>query len=340
VNDGHANATDSYGCGIDSTFPCKTNGWAQAHPLPGVTDVNIVDEGTHKGNIIYISSGGDSDGKCGTDVKPCDSFETGLSHLRITAGEKALSLTSEIRLVSPFSPDESGSVTSLVMNCSVRKEMRRLRIEKVSWIVSPFCSSVPLTFDWIVFCVPAPSGQISPYLISVAASLKLSNCHFDISNNSLFSLISLSSGSCELSNSKTIHTHSNITLSSTTTSLFSSSSSPSFTITSSHFSLLSLSTPLFTFSSSPSSLNITTSNLTSITSTTTSPTLFSISSFSFKLHNSSISPSSSSSSSKKQTLKYTPSTQKTLQITSSNLTWWGSKRKGGGVYLDVRNVGL
>jgi hypothetical protein len=79
VNDNHDDAVDSYGCGIDRFFPCKTTEWAEDHPLPGLT-ITVVDEGTYKDNLIFINDGGDTDGKCGTAGKPCSNLNTGLSH--------------------------------------------------------------------------------------------------------------------------------------------------------------------------------------------------------------------------------------------------------------------
>jgi hypothetical protein len=76
---------DGYGCGIGDEFPCESEEAKNNHPLPFPP---------YTSNNIYIKSGGDSDSQCGTQAKPCDSFETRLSHFNTDANEKPLFIQS------------------------------------------------------------------------------------------------------------------------------------------------------------------------------------------------------------------------------------------------------
>jgi hypothetical protein len=72
LNENHPEAEDTYGCGINESFPCKTEEWMNIHDLPGVNDI-IVDLDIYTSHTIYVGEGTDWK-RCGLSSSPCSSL--------------------------------------------------------------------------------------------------------------------------------------------------------------------------------------------------------------------------------------------------------------------------
>jgi predicted outer membrane repeat protein len=141
VNDGHENATDSYGCGISESFPCKTETWARQNAtLAGVTVEYTITVSTYYNDIIYLSIEGDIDDKCGRCESPCPSLTEGINQFTDINEDKTFSIQSDITMnLQLLLSTDLTNIPSLTIKCNERNIMRSVRINEERWEVCGLC---------------------------------------------------------------------------------------------------------------------------------------------------------------------------------------------------------
>jgi hypothetical protein len=104
---------DTYGCGIDEEFPCKTKEWLCLHPPSLLSLSSLVC--SYFSHEIFIKS--DDDGEeggdgCGIKENPCLSLKEGKDHLK--KGEKGLFLLllESVSISSSYSNEDDLTIQS------------------------------------------------------------------------------------------------------------------------------------------------------------------------------------------------------------------------------------
>jgi hypothetical protein len=182
MNEEHEEREDSYGCGINESFPCNSQVWADNNPLPFPR---------YESNMIYV--GGGIDGvQCGSVDEPCSSLAHGVTHFDSSSSLSLLLVSSSLHNAS-FSSSRTLSLSSN----HVSNKMT-INIHSFSSSSSTIVNTASLTTERITFHSLYSSLGNSPFILSSSgSSLSLSSSSFSFLSDSSpsFSLLSVSSGS-------------------------------------------------------------------------------------------------------------------------------------------------
>jgi hypothetical protein len=342
VNDYHEYSFDSYGCGINESFPCSSVKWTINHPLPGVEE-----EIRYKSRVIYVDKEeGNDEMKCGGVGLPCSSLSYSSSHFD-SSSSKEMKILSLSLHNSFFSTNETTKIESN------DEKKKKIEIEGNFNNEDSIQNEGSLTIEKINFFIKSSLSGISS-LISSSSSLSLSFCSFSFEMFSL-SLVSITFGcfngiSIEITKSSQITFPSSLSLFSFSSSSSSSSSSLNIFFSLCLFENLTLlSSSLLSFSSSlpsssSSSFTIQNSNITNIEDEfSSSPSFFPFSSslslsLSLSLFVSNISLSSSSLlSSEGGGIRYSSCSEGEVKLERSTIhdcLCSEEEGRGGGIFLD------
>jgi hypothetical protein len=199
VNSKEGYASDSYGCGIDSSYPCLSSEFATAHALPGVV-VEIVDEGSHKNHTIHILSGSLVEGKeCGEFETPCGSLEEGQKHLKGTS-KLLLIILGDIEVRKDFRNEETIplSLTSTLPPSQLLPTVSFTTPDEPDTL--GFTNTGTFTLLYLILSIEVDSlGEgVSYFFSSSGPSLTLDSCDIRIPSDPTFGLISITGGSLTL----------------------------------------------------------------------------------------------------------------------------------------------
>jgi hypothetical protein len=334
VNNNHENSTDSFGCGIHSSFPCYSSDWTNNNDLPGVEEVI-----RYESKIIYVDEEGDDELKCGTLLLPCSSLSYSLTHFDSSETKQMKIMCSSFHQ-EPFSSSLS---LSLLSHQLTEKGTINISSSFPSSLDATIMNEGELIIERIKFHSLDESINESPFILSSSgSSLSLSSSSFSFSFLYLpFSLISVSSGSFSCS-SVQIAPYSETSFSSSN-SLFSIETTGIVSFSSCLFENLSFSSSSDFIHSSvsiPSSFSVGSSNFTSLSCSSDSP-LFFLCSSSFPsptISDTLFHSITCSSSRQGGGMKYSSSSGFNLSLSSSSFhecCCSDEKGRGGGIFLDL-----
>jgi hypothetical protein len=191
VNEEEENSFDSFGCGINESFPCSSVKWVKNHPLPGVEEEIRDSNEEYENNVIYVDEeDGNNENMCGRESLPCSSLSYSSSHFDSSQTKEMKIISSSIHNDSLF----SSLSLSLISHDSIEKGIINIYSSFSSSPSSTIMNEGELVIERIIFhSLYSSIGDSSFILSSSGSSLSLSSSSFSfLSDSSLsFSLFFL-----------------------------------------------------------------------------------------------------------------------------------------------------